>query len=76
MTVQYAIVTIIALGIAAFVWSRIFWNAGWGRWTGVLMVVPVVNLLMLGLLAFGRWPVHDRLEALEHELRELRQRLP
>lgn len=72
----YVVIAAIGLAVAAYVWSRIFWKAGWGKWTGVLMVVPIVNMLMLFTLAFSRWPVHDRLEELEHELRELRARLP
>jgi hypothetical protein len=44
---QYWVVAIIAMAIAAFVWSRIFGKAGWSKWMGLLMVVPIVNLLML-----------------------------
>ena len=69
----YAILAALGLLVTGYVWSRIFWKAGWGQWTGVLMLVPIVNVVMLVMLAFGRWPVHDRLEQMENELRELRE---
>lgn len=39
----------------------IFRKAGYSPWLGLLMVVPIVNLVMLYFLAFSRWPtVQDR----------------
>ena len=43
-----------ALIIVPF-WS-IFRKAGYSQWLGVLMVVPIVNLVMLYFLAFSDWP--------------------
>jgi hypothetical protein len=34
----------------------IFAKAGFPAWLSVLMVVPVVNLIMLYILAFSAWP--------------------
>ncbi len=34
----------------------IFRKAGYSQWLGVLMVVPIVNLVMLYFLAFSNWP--------------------
>ena len=34
----------------------IFRKAGYSQWLGVLMVVPIVNLVMLYFLAFSDWP--------------------
>jgi hypothetical protein len=36
---------------------------------GIMMVIPVLNLIMVCFLAFSEWPVL-------RELKELRQRVP
>jgi hypothetical protein len=34
----------------------IFKKAGYSSWLGLLMVVPIVNLVLLYFLAFSEWP--------------------
>jgi len=41
-----------------FFW--IFRRAGWHWAMGFLMLLPLVNLVMLYVLAFGRWPIRSR----------------
>jgi len=43
-----------ALIIVAF-WF-LFSKVGYSRWLGLLMVVPLVNIVMLYFLAFSDWP--------------------
>jgi len=43
------------------VWWKIFVKAGHRGTLGLLMLVPVVNLVMLCVLAFGEWPIHRQL---------------
>ncbi|MDH4201522.1 MAG: hypothetical protein OEV87_01335 [Phycisphaerae bacterium] len=31
---------------------------------GLLMMVPIANLIMMCILAFGQWPIHRELQAL------------
>lgn len=44
-----------------FVWLsyRVFRKSGRSGWWGLLMVIPVVNLVMVWVFAFMRWPVLD-----------------
>lgn len=35
---------------------RICQRTGYPGWLGILIVIPVVNLVLLYLLAFGEWP--------------------
>ena len=35
---------------------KIFAKAGYSGWFGLLMIVPVVNLIALYMLAFSDWP--------------------
>lgn len=61
----YAIV--ILAGIAFFVWCywKIAAKAGYNPALSLLMLVPLGNLIVLAIFAFGRWPIEDRLAALE-----------
>jgi uncharacterized membrane protein YhaH (DUF805 family) len=35
---------------------KIFPRAGWSSWMSLLMLVPVVNFILLYVLAFKKWP--------------------
>lgn len=35
---------------------RIFGKAGYSKWLGLLMVIPLVNVITLYWLAFSTWP--------------------
>lgn len=48
-----------------WVHCRIFSKAGYSWVLGLLMIVPIANIIMLFLLAFGDWPIY-------RELRQLR----
>ena len=59
----------IAVGAAAMLafalaWCCIFRKAGYNAATGLLMLVPGVNLVMLFVLAFRPWPVNREAKAL------------
>ena len=57
-------IILIILAFVLFIWWRIFDKAGYGGAFGLLMIVPIANLVMLCVLAFGRWPVLQELETL------------
>jgi hypothetical protein len=59
-------IVLLLLGVAVSTWiyCRICSRAGF-HWTmGLLMLVPFGNLILLSMLAFGRWPIHRELTAL------------
>jgi len=58
---------LIVMTVAALVWWRIFAKTGYGGPFGLLMLLPLVNLVMLLVLAFAKWPI-------EKEIEELRRR--
>jgi len=55
-----------SLLLVAFLCCRVVAKAGYPAAMGLLMLVPGVNLVLLGMLGFGRWPI-------ERELRSYRQ---
>jgi uncharacterized membrane protein YhaH (DUF805 family) len=50
------------------IWWKIFKKAGYSGALGLLMFVPVINFIMLLILAFSRWPIQRQLEQLEQQL--------
>ncbi len=55
---------IIGIAITLLVWCRIFSRAGFHWALGLLMRVPVANIIMPLYLAFAQWPIHSELTAL------------
>lgn len=53
---------------AYVVFGNISSKAGYPRWHGLLMAVPVVNLITLIAFAYSTWPLETRL--LDSELRD------
>lgn len=52
--------------ITALLYCKIFSKAGFCWALGLLMLVPIANIIMLFILAFADWPI-------QKELRQLRQ---
>ncbi len=40
--------------------TKIYKKAGYSPWMGILMIVPLLNVLMLYFLAFSNWPSLNR----------------
>ena len=51
--------------IMAWVYCRIFHKAGYPWALGLLMLVPIANLIMPFVLGFGDWPIEKELRALK-----------
>ena len=60
------LIGLIIFGIQILVFCKIFSKAGYNWALGLLMLVPIANIIMLFVLAFAEWPI-------ERELRSLRQ---
>jgi uncharacterized membrane protein YhaH (DUF805 family) len=63
-----AFVVLVILAVKLLICCKIFANAGYSWALGLLMLIPIVNIIMIFYLAFADWPVNK-------ELRELKQRL-
>ena len=53
--------------LMAWVYCRIFAKAGYCWALGLLMFVPIANIIMPFVLAFGDWPVHKELRILKQQ---------
>lgn len=50
------------------IWWKIFKKAGYSGALGLLMWVPLINFILLLVLAFSKWPIQMRLEQYERQL--------
>jgi hypothetical protein len=60
------LLSILLTVLAVVVYCMIFHKAGYSWALGLLMLVPIANIIMVLVLAFGDWPIRK-------ELRRLRQ---
>jgi hypothetical protein len=62
------IILAIILGLAfwSFIWSRIFEKAGYSQWWGLVMAVPLANVVAPVIFAFSDWPVDAELRRLRN----------
>ncbi|MBO0901290.1 hypothetical protein J1G43_15095 [Cellulomonas sp. zg-ZUI22] len=51
-----------------YLYMRVARKAGWTIWHGLLMLVPVANVVFLIMFAFTEWPVERRLREAEARL--------
>lgn len=64
----FAVYAIVLLALVVFViWCywKIAAKAGYNPALSLLMLVPLGNLIFLAIFAFGKWPIEERLAALE-----------
>ena len=73
--VAFAIVGLIVLAFVIFAivcWWKIFAKAGYSGALGLLLLVPFGELIMLLILAFGKWPALQDLARLRQQLNQPR----
>ena len=49
----------VSIFVVAYVWMCIVENLGRNKWLGILMLIPIVNLVYIGVLAFSKEEQHD-----------------
>ena len=58
---------LIVLIIKILIFCKIFSKAGYCWALGLLMLVPIANIIMPFVLAFGDWPIQKELRLLKHQ---------
>lgn len=59
--------SLVAIIFAVVIYWRIFSKAGYSGALGLLMLVPIANIVMLCILAFGEWPIYKELSYLRQQ---------
>ena len=67
MGVLYA--ALVAFGI--YLYMRVAKKAGWSLWHGLLVLVPVANIVFIIMFVFMEWPVERRVREAEARLAAL-----
>ncbi|MFL5667294.1 MAG: hypothetical protein ACJ8BW_38995 [Ktedonobacteraceae bacterium] len=60
------LITVAVIVFSVIIYWKIFSKAGYSGALGLLMFVPIANIVVLCILAFGEWPIY-------RELNQLRQ---
>jgi hypothetical protein len=55
-------------GITIWAYVRIVQKAGYSGWNVLWTFVPVANLVVFFIFAFGRWPIEDKIARLESKI--------
>jgi len=58
---------LIVLIIKILIYCKIFSKAGYCWALGLLMLVPIANIIMPFVLAFGDWPIQNELRLLKQQ---------
>ena len=59
--------TLIVVIITTLIFCKIFSKAGYCWALGLLMLVPIANIIMPFVLAFGDWPIRKELRLLKQQ---------
>src|SRR5437588_12806773 len=62
------IFSLIVIIFAVIIYWRIFSKAGYSGALSLLMFVPIANIIVLCVLAFGNWPIYKELEYLRQQV--------
>ncbi len=58
---------LIVLIIKILIFCKVFSKAGYSWALGLLMLVPIANIIMPFVLAFGDWPIQKELRLLKQQ---------
>lgn len=62
------VIAVLVIILAIVIWWRIFSKAGYSGALGLLMFVPIANLIVLCVLAFARWPIQKEVDLLRQQV--------
>src|SRR5450631_4272924 len=64
----FTILSIASIVFSVIIYWKIFSKAGYSGAMGLLMFVPIANIVALCILAFGNWPIYQELNALRQRV--------
>jgi len=65
------LVALVVIAITLVVYCKIAAKMGYSWALGLLMLVPIANIVLLLYLAFADWPIHRELRQLKQQCGEL-----
>ena len=61
------LIALIVTAIVILIWCKLFSKAGYSWALGLLMLVPIANIIMPFVLAFSDWPIRRELRLLKQQ---------
>ena len=61
LTLKDWVALAVSSAFAFFVFGNISSKAGYPRWHGLVMAIPLLNLVALVIFAYSTWPIEDAL---------------
>ncbi len=68
--------SLVAIIFSVVIYWKIFSKAGYSGAMGLLMFVPIANIIVLCILAFGEWPIYKELNYLRQQVARGQQYQP
>jgi hypothetical protein len=68
-----AFVVLIIIAIKLLIICKIFSKAGYSWALGLLMLIPILNIIMAFFIAFADWPVQRELRRLKQQQQQIEQ---
>lgn len=56
LSIWHIVILLAVVFVMVYPIARILQRAGWSGWLSILWLIPIVNIIMLWVFAFGRWP--------------------
>ena len=70
------IIGLLFIVLAVIIYWKIFSKAGYSGAMGLLMFVPIANIVVLLMLAFAEWPIYKELKSLRQQVAQGQQYRP
>jgi hypothetical protein len=56
LSIYHILILLIVVAVYLAPIAKILGRAGWNRWLVILWIIPLVNIVMLWVFAYGEWP--------------------
>lgn len=63
-----AFVVLVTVAVKLLIFCKIFSKAGYSWALGLLILIPIVNIIMVFFLAFADWPIQKELRRLKQQI--------
>ena len=60
-------ILLVTVAITVLIWCKLFSKAGYSWALGLLLLVPIVQIIMPFFLAFADWPIRKELRRLKQQ---------
>ena len=66
--IAFLLAMLVIFTLVVCIWGLVFKKAGYNFWLGLLMILPIANLVMLVFFVVAKWPIQEEVERLRAAL--------